>query len=612
MVHVEDTHGDNLHTVSWQTINQQFADLAGNMLALIDVVLCIPATSVEAEQGFSVMKRLFASGLSQNGSSDKEGIMGFLPHDIMKEVRRAARLNHAVSSGLHFFRCPLCNDKDIFQKEMLKFGIYIPDHKWEVVLCDWCGSSGTHIACSRLKGPSDDWICKDCFQICGKDKTKGKKKADSCPKVVERPKSRPSIDHTPSNSKKRQRSKLDSFGEGRKSRKRSRLVTERKDVGRSVLQRRYSQWMNEEQSNSENADQPDHLRFSDEAAAECRSHPSPTVPRWYRRLMSEDILTGKNLGVKYLEQYHELFGPQISDHVVLGSRLNDWTPEERKLGYQAQLHLTKMTHDTIVKAKAALSRRARKTVGYHQICIEQAFSRKNDIKNNTKDGANQRRSGTISDCVRNVFSKFTKGLKTDAALLNSDAPILMNGGRDVVKPDSAIIMDAKNEAVKHSGAMVDCIKEAVVSESAVQMVAPGGKPSAAEFADVPCNIAAAEADNSSSTGVNAGAMIQSANVPDIDLEAGDKAHFAGSEVLATVTNTLCGSVKRAIIRLHPTGLSPAKKHVNVKPMKRSLSYPEFVNKYFETSHPSVLAKVMYYQDYLRKGLLPDFLNSTAY
>ena len=201
--------------------------------------------------------------------------------------------------------------------------------------------------------------------------------------MVERPKSRPSIDHTPSNSKKRQRSKLDSFGEGRKSRKRSRLVTERKDVGRSVLQRRYSQvcdytedteaetsggsrvqtreiyarqvtstrtverylehhercsrslencrflsgpqvnsmynetnseshfahqWMNEGQSNSENADQPDHLRFSDEAAAECRSHPSPTVPRWYRRLMSEDILTGKNLGVKYLEQYHELFG----------------------------------------------------------------------------------------------------------------------------------------------------------------------------------------------------------------------------------------------------------------------------------------------------------------
>ncbi|KAK2169507.1 hypothetical protein LSH36_9g09065 [Paralvinella palmiformis] len=51
-------HGDNLHTVSWQTINRQFADLAGNMLALIDVVLCIPATSVEAEQGFSVMKRV--------------------------------------------------------------------------------------------------------------------------------------------------------------------------------------------------------------------------------------------------------------------------------------------------------------------------------------------------------------------------------------------------------------------------------------------------------------------------------------------------------------------------------------------------------------------------
>ena len=51
-------HGDNLHTVSWQAINRQFAHLAGNMLALIDVVLCIPATSVEAERGFSVMKRV--------------------------------------------------------------------------------------------------------------------------------------------------------------------------------------------------------------------------------------------------------------------------------------------------------------------------------------------------------------------------------------------------------------------------------------------------------------------------------------------------------------------------------------------------------------------------
>ena len=51
-------HGVELHTTSWSTINRQFVDITGDVLALIDLLLTIPATSVEAECGFSVMKRV--------------------------------------------------------------------------------------------------------------------------------------------------------------------------------------------------------------------------------------------------------------------------------------------------------------------------------------------------------------------------------------------------------------------------------------------------------------------------------------------------------------------------------------------------------------------------
>ena len=64
--------GAELHTTSWSTINRQFVDVTGSVLgdvsgsvlgdvtgsvlALIDLILTIPATSVEAECGCSVMK----------------------------------------------------------------------------------------------------------------------------------------------------------------------------------------------------------------------------------------------------------------------------------------------------------------------------------------------------------------------------------------------------------------------------------------------------------------------------------------------------------------------------------------------------------------------------
>ncbi|MEQ2257735.1 hypothetical protein ILYODFUR_037825 [Ilyodon furcidens] len=33
----------------------------------------------------------------------------------------------AHSAGLFFFRCTLCNNKENFQKEMLRMGVYIPE-----------------------------------------------------------------------------------------------------------------------------------------------------------------------------------------------------------------------------------------------------------------------------------------------------------------------------------------------------------------------------------------------------------------------------------------------------------------------------------------------------
>ncbi|XP_072030697.1 zinc finger protein 862-like [Amphiura filiformis] len=43
-------------TMSWADVNMSYGDLAPNFLRLIDLVLTIPATSAEAERGFSVLK----------------------------------------------------------------------------------------------------------------------------------------------------------------------------------------------------------------------------------------------------------------------------------------------------------------------------------------------------------------------------------------------------------------------------------------------------------------------------------------------------------------------------------------------------------------------------
>ncbi|XP_053192174.1 G2/M phase-specific E3 ubiquitin-protein ligase [Scomber japonicus] len=109
----------------------------------------------------------------------------------------------AHSAGLFFFRCTLCNNKENFQEEMLRMGIYIPerDASWEleanaysellevykrcdaltclcdhgrthsaktgwfeVIRCRLCGSRGTHRKCSGLKLDTTDWPCTECAQ----------------------------------------------------------------------------------------------------------------------------------------------------------------------------------------------------------------------------------------------------------------------------------------------------------------------------------------------------------------------------------------------------------------------------------------------------------------
>ncbi|KAL5239048.1 hypothetical protein ACI65C_006458 [Semiaphis heraclei] len=115
----------------------------------------------------------------------------------------------ALSAG-YFFKCPLCNDVEKFKSRMLTLGIYIPSRdaswetvpnafaelserpsicsietclcphepkrkfnlasgSWEIVLCKFCGSNGTHKLCSSIKS-GQDWYCTVCKGVEDKNK----------------------------------------------------------------------------------------------------------------------------------------------------------------------------------------------------------------------------------------------------------------------------------------------------------------------------------------------------------------------------------------------------------------------------------------------------------
>nr|XP_033809342.1 G2/M phase-specific E3 ubiquitin-protein ligase [Geotrypetes seraphini]XP_033809343.1 G2/M phase-specific E3 ubiquitin-protein ligase [Geotrypetes seraphini] len=110
----------------------------------------------------------------------------------------------ALSAGLYFFRCSACNNKEKFQNEMLRLGIHVPERdasweleenafqellqhyehcdlpscqckegrdyskpnsEWEIIRCQYCGSRGTHLACSSLPTWEQNWECWECRSI---------------------------------------------------------------------------------------------------------------------------------------------------------------------------------------------------------------------------------------------------------------------------------------------------------------------------------------------------------------------------------------------------------------------------------------------------------------
>ncbi|XP_041070757.1 G2/M phase-specific E3 ubiquitin-protein ligase isoform X4 [Carcharodon carcharias] len=151
------------------------------------------------------------SGSSYTCAVCLESIDPIPSYDILKSpcckntwFHRQCVQYQALSAGVFFFKCTICSNKDEFQKEMLRMGIHIPekdasweleenafqellhryqrcdarrclckngreyaepDSKWDVVLCKYCGSSGTHLACSLLASCMENWECPECRDI---------------------------------------------------------------------------------------------------------------------------------------------------------------------------------------------------------------------------------------------------------------------------------------------------------------------------------------------------------------------------------------------------------------------------------------------------------------
>ena len=125
----------------------------------------------------------------------------------------------ALNAG-YFFKCPLCNNKTIFQKAMLDYGVYIPEQdaswelepnafqellhrhnrcdakhclcpkgrshallgtRWELVLCRYCGSQGIHVGCGNLKWSTPEWECDECSVMLQQAQERGDTDSDEEP-----------------------------------------------------------------------------------------------------------------------------------------------------------------------------------------------------------------------------------------------------------------------------------------------------------------------------------------------------------------------------------------------------------------------------------------------
>ncbi|XP_047522723.1 uncharacterized protein LOC125061364 [Pieris napi] len=112
----------------------------------------------------------------------------------------------ALSAGVHFLRCPLCNDKERFYEAVLSQGYYVPDRDasweleqnafaeiyertsvcsipececpngrdhdlesgpWDIKLCLLCGNVGAHAHCAKLNGHI--YVCPICLPAAPND-----------------------------------------------------------------------------------------------------------------------------------------------------------------------------------------------------------------------------------------------------------------------------------------------------------------------------------------------------------------------------------------------------------------------------------------------------------
>uniref|UniRef100_T1KZ44 PHD-type domain-containing protein n=2 Tax=Tetranychus urticae TaxID=32264 RepID=T1KZ44_TETUR len=148
---------------------------------------------------------------------DKDpGALGYLKTPCCQSLlHRPCVQKQALNAG-YFFKCPLCNNKKAFKKEVQRFGIYIPEQdasweleenafgdlyyrynkcdaeicdcpdgreydkggsQWDIAICRICASHGSHAKCGNLSEDDlESWVCSTCSNIEFKNNNENPKK----------------------------------------------------------------------------------------------------------------------------------------------------------------------------------------------------------------------------------------------------------------------------------------------------------------------------------------------------------------------------------------------------------------------------------------------------
>ena len=141
-------HGNDLTSTSWQTINREFVGEARSVLLLIDLLLSIPATSVEAERGFSTMKLVktdFRSKLSNTALNNLLRIVLLSPteaefsptpaiehwYNAVGRRQGTGRRQNDDDTGVDLGGIPLSRAPQIFRRNTRYAGTVIrPDYQF--------------------------------------------------------------------------------------------------------------------------------------------------------------------------------------------------------------------------------------------------------------------------------------------------------------------------------------------------------------------------------------------------------------------------------------------------------------------------------------------------